>query len=85
MSSFYLTHEQALESRTRALTGAAPRSPLRTLAEMAEEFGVTMTHLRSAYGGDKTAPAPVFLKSGNLKAKYSQVEMRKWWAARSTK
>ena len=63
---------------------AAPRSPLRTLAEMAEELGVTMTHLRSVVGGDKTAPKPIFLKSGNLKAKYSQVEMRKWWAARST-
>lgn len=64
---------------------AAPRPPLRTLAEMAEELGVTMTHLRSAYGGDAGAPPPVFRKWGNIPAKYNPAEMRKWWAARSTK
>jgi hypothetical protein len=77
---------QALKAmHMRNKVGAPPRSPLRTCAELADEFGVTCNNLRSVIGSDVSCPAPTLKKSGYTAAKYELVAMRKWWAARSAK
>lgn len=60
--------------------------PLRTMAEMAKELGVTVPVLRGAFIRDKNHPKARFDQSGNFvgaanKSQYDPKEFRTWWKA----
>jgi hypothetical protein len=51
--------------------------PLRTVTELAKEFGVTRHSLSGYLGNRKPAPKPVFRHRYNTW--YDPEEVRKWW------
>jgi hypothetical protein len=56
--------------------------PLRTVTEMAQEFGLTLRQLSGYLGNAKDAPKPVFKHSGaagHRNTWYNPAEMREWW------
>ena len=58
------------------------RKPLRTVQEMADEFGVTRSAL-NAYVLNRNGPRAVFYTQSSASAKQSWVDpkaMRDWWA-----
>lgn len=55
-----------------------PREPLKTLAELAEEIGVSSKKLGSLIH-HRNGPTPVVRHSLNRIAYYSPSAMRKWW------
>lgn len=61
----------------------APREPLRSCEELAEELGVDRQTLAGCLGKDPLAPKPVFPRHNNCPSKYIPSEVRKWWAARN--
>lgn len=65
-----------------ANVGKPNREPLRTLEEMADEFGIKTAALR-AFLGRRDGPSPVMktqCKRTVTRNWYSPSEMRKWWA-----
>jgi hypothetical protein len=61
---------------------SAPRAPLRTFIEMAEELGITEGLLKSNLGRSKDAPKPVLVSKNVRRGSnswYDPVEMRRWW------
>lgn len=77
--------EKSLGMLIKAQRDAGKREPLRTLSELAEEFGVTKEGLGRALA-KPGAPQPVFdgRKTYNiLKAKwFKPSEVRAWWKGR---
>jgi hypothetical protein len=61
--------------------GGVPRPPLRTFAELAEEFGVTMAQLRGAFKA--SGPKPKLFNRRTQQHWYEPNEVRRWWAARN--
>lgn len=59
--------------------------PLRTMAEMAEEFGVTTGVLHSAFMRHENRPRPMLNRRGDYagfggnKRYYNPKEVRAWW------
>ena len=53
-------------------------SPLRTITELAKEFGVTRHSLSAYIGKRKPAPEPVFKHKHNTW--YDPKEVRGWWS-----
>ncbi len=64
------------------------RKPLRTATELAEEFGVSVTALGGALTANG-APKPRLRNTSSARIHsntwYDPEEVRRWWAARSTK
>lgn len=59
--------------------------PLRTVTELAQEFGLTLRQLALLLGQDKDAPKPVFrhgCAAGARNTWYKPSEMRAWWRRR---
>ena len=64
---------------------AAPRQPLRTFKELADEYGLTVAELRSrAAHGCIPFPRP-FIKSTHSGSYYRPSEVRAWWEATQNK
>ena len=65
------------------------RKPLRTITELAQEFGVTVNQLAGCIGKDRNAPAYVFKNgqtvNGNKSTWYNPDELRAWWKGRNEK
>ena len=69
----------------RQLFSGKSRPPLRTVKEMAKEFGVSVRQLAAFLGHSSTAPKPVFRQNGRANLTwYVHAEMRAWWKARGT-
>lgn len=65
------------------------RPPMRTLVEMAEEFGVTPSALTHAVHADPAGPRPSLRhhrhQAGSISNTwYDPGPLRRWWAARKT-
>jgi hypothetical protein len=61
---------------------SAPRTPLRTFREMAEEFGITEGLLKSRLQRLENAPKPVLVHKNVRRGSnswYDPTEMRRWW------
>ena len=70
------------DSRRRLQEGA--RKPLRTLAELAEELGLTAMQLAYRLHHDAEGPRPKFKTGGKRTPSstwYDPREVRKWWRA----
>lgn len=70
----------------RVRNGGA-RKPLRSLRELADEFGVTHKTLQAKLSRCKDAPRPIFSTGDNKTASqrntwYDPQEVRAWWKAR---
>ena len=68
-------------SNKSARNGGAPRKPLISAKEIADEFGLSM-HALNAYIGHHNGPEPVFRKASHTTRNstwYDPAEMRKWW------
>lgn len=65
---------------------AKPRPQLRTCAEMAQEFGVSIKVLSGIIRWATDAPRPALTHAGRAstsqKSYYPMLEMRAWWAKR---
>lgn len=73
----------------RARSGGA-RKPLRSLRELAEEFGVPHKTLQGKLARCKNAPKPIYSTGGHKTASqhntwYDPQEVRRWWWAAMTK
>lgn len=71
---------KSLGEETLRIRRMGPRPPMRTLAELAEEFGVDIKRLRHCVTM-RNAPAPLVHKSGTAANTryYVHADMRKWW------
>lgn len=65
------------------------RKPLRSLKELAEEFGVTPNSLKMKMQHDPEAPKPKYATGGSSTTRrntwFDPEEVRKWWKARNAK
>ena len=62
-----------------------PRKPLRTLKELADEFGISAKSLQAVLARKKGAPKPIFSTGGGSGSTpqntwYDPDEVRKWFA-----
>lgn len=67
-----------LSTQIRRPAGAAPRVPLRTLQELAEEFGIDHRCLASAMSKNG-GPKPQFDKAKSGLVYYEAQPVRSWW------
>jgi hypothetical protein len=78
--------DKQLLPRRRKDERVAPRSPMRTFAELCEEFGLTLGQLRKALS-DPDAPKGVrhgAHRAGTETTWYDAAAARRWWSVYKT-
>lgn len=79
-----ITHGETLPQFFQRVRGGGARKPLRSLRELAEEFGVPHRTLQVKLARCKGAPKPIYSTGDQKTASqrntwYDPQEVRRWW------
>jgi hypothetical protein len=71
---------ESMSSAKERIKSSGPRKPLRTISEMADEFGVTKMSLVNFMRNSETSPKPKPVSKNSVSVWYDPDEVRQWWA-----
>lgn len=82
------TPDETLGEHWKRRRNSGARKPLRSLKEMAAEFGVSVPTLFMTMRHDQTSPKPIYSTGGSSTTKNTWVDpdlLRAWWKNREKK